>query len=269
MTIKDITSFSNITIKHITSLKDKKYSKRYNSFIIEGFDFILKAIQNNWQIETLLYSSFAETNEDLPQIITYSLNQNAEVIRTNSAILKKISGKENTQKIIAVVKSKIKDLNLLKLAKNTNYLALNNIRDAGNLGTIIRSCVAFSIPSIILVGDCVFPFNLEAVRASVGCIFDIDIYNISEKEFSEFIIKDKPNLIGTDLHAKADFRTIDYNKDTNIIIMGNEKNGLNVDIKNMCNILVKIPQAPNLNSLNLSVATSLMLFQAQQHKLTL
>lgn len=266
MSIKEITSFSNVLIKHISSLKDKKYSKKHNLFIVEGFEFVLKAINNNWNITHLLYSSLAEQNQILPNIITAALNQKVDVIKTNNAILKKITAKENTQKIIAVVKTKINLLDNLCLQPNTNYLALNNIRDAGNLGTIIRSCVAFSIPAILLIGETIYPFNLEAVRASVGFIFDIQIYSASELDFLNFIKQKKVNLIGADANSNNDFRKIKYTN-TNIIIMGNEKEGLALDISKICNTLVKIPQNKHLNSLNLSVAASLMLFQAQQDKL--
>ncbi len=269
MNIKNIKSFSNNSIKYISSLRDKKYSKQHNLFIVEGFEFILKGLKNNWQIAYLLYASAAEENLQLPQIITQALNQDAEIIRTNIAILKKITVKENTQPIIAVFKTKINKLDSLMLQKNNCYLALDRIRDAANLGVIIRSCAAFSISTLFLIGESVYPFNVEVVRASVGSIFDVNLYTATQNNFINFIKQKNAYIVGTNLNSTSDFREATYKKNTNIIIMGNEKEGLSIDLCNICDILVKIPQNNNLNSLNLSTATTLMLFEAQKDKLAI
>lgn len=269
MNIKEIKSFSNNLIKYISSLRDKKYSEQHGLFIVEGFDFILKGVKNNWQLAYLLYTPAAEENLQLAQIITQALNQKAEVIRTNLSILKKITAKENTQPIIAIFKVKTNNLNNFSFQKDSCYLALDRIRDSGNLGTIIRNCAAFSISSIFLIGESVYPFNIKVIRSSVGTIFDVDLYRTNQNEFIKFIKQKNCYTIGTDLSATTDFREPEYKKNTNIIIMGNEKEGLRLDLCNMCNILVKIPQNNNLNSLNLSAATALMLFEAQKDKLTI
>lgn len=264
MRIKEITSFSNKIIKFISSLKDKKYSKQHNLFIAEGFEYIEKALKNNWAIEYLLYDNKATDNPHLASIIKQALAQKALVIYTKQNILQKITAKENSQNLIAINRTEFHDIE--KLPINENCLALDNIKDAGNLGNIIRSSAAFAIKHIILIGDYVYPFSLEVIRATVGSIFEVKLYNIKQLNL---LTKKSKCLIGTSLNATTDFRDIDYKNNNNIIILGNEKNGLDIDNCKICDILVKIPQSNEINSLNISSAATLLIFAAQQHKLSM
>jgi TrmH family RNA methyltransferase len=141
------------------------------------------------------------------------------------------------------------------------WVALQAVRDPGNLGTIVRTADAAGCGGVILVGDCCDPYSVEAVRATMGSIFAVPLFQASAPEFIAWRSKWPGSVVGTLLTATTDYRRADYRRPT-LILMGNEQAGLPPELAAVCDVNVKIPMRGRADSLNLAVATGIMIYAA-------
>jgi TrmH family RNA methyltransferase len=141
------------------------------------------------------------------------------------------------------------------------WVALQAVRDPGNLGTIVRTADAAGCGGVILVGDCCDPYSVEAVRATMGSIFAVPISRVGVEEFVAWRVAWRGSVVGTLLSATADYRAVDYRRPT-LILMGNEQQGLPPELAAVCDVNVKIPMRGRADSLNLSVAAGIMIYAA-------
>jgi TrmH family RNA methyltransferase len=163
--------------------------------------------------------------------------------------------------VIAVFPQVFHDLASLDPAKAECWVALQAVRDPGNLGTIVRTADAAGCGGVILVGDCCDPYSVEAVRATMGSIFAVPLFKVSIEEFIAWRAHWPGSVVGTLLTAQSDHRTADYRRPT-LILMGNEQAGLPPELAAVCDVIVKIPRRGRADSLNLSVATGIMIYAA-------
>ena len=228
-----IESLSNAKVKNWNKLKEKKYRDEAALFLIEGDHLIKEALKKQMVVSTI------GLNE------TYDYTVNPE-------ILKKLSSQKSGTKEIAVVK-KIEE----KKVEGDKILILDNIQDPGNLGTIIRSAVAFNISTIILSDDCVDLYNDKVIRSSEGMIFNI---NIVRKKLIEIIPKLKENgytIYATTVNGKGYFE----NDSKIALVIGNEGNGIKEDILNLCDKNITIKMNKECESLNAGVAASILMYE--------
>lgn len=148
-------------------------------------------------------------------------------------------------------------------------MALDRVRDPGNLGTIIRTADAAGASGIILVGETTDPFSLETVRATMGSVFAMPIARASAEDFIAWQKAAGVRVVATHLAGSVDYRTIDYKSKPVVLLMGNEQAGLPVELAREAGALARIPQAGRADSLNLAIATGIMLFEARRHLLSL
>lgn len=235
------TSIENEHIKEIKKLNQKKYRDLNNKFIVEGEHIINEAIKANIVEEILLL----EGNE-----ITYK----GKVSFVTIKVLKYITELENPSKVIAVCKK------INNVIKGNHILALDNIQDPGNLGTIIRSAVAFNIDTIILSQNTVDLYNSKVLRSTQGMIFNINIVvSDLEKEIKE--LKNKNYKI---LTTKVDGGNLIKNiekKEKFVIIIGNEGNGVSEQLQQLSDEYIYIKMNEKCESLNAAIATSIILYE--------
>ena len=181
------------------------------------------------------------------------------MIEVSREILEKISRRDNPQTVIAVFPQVFGDLDQLKPEAASCWVALQAVRDPGNLGTIIRTADAAGCGGVILVGDCCDPYSVEAVRATMGSIFAVPLFKASEAEFLAWRRDWPGSVVGTLLSATTGYREADYRRPT-LILMGNEQAGLPPELAAVCDVNVKIPMRGRADSLNLSVATGVMIY---------
>jgi TrmH family RNA methyltransferase len=154
--------------------------------------------------------------------------------------------------------------------ENECWLALDRVRDPGNLGTIIRTADALGAKGVLLVGETTDPFALEAVRATMGSLFHMKLARANVDEFLSLAGQWKTSggqVIGTHLKGAVDHRSIDYTKGPQLLLMGNEQQGLTDELADACSKLALISMGGAADSLNLAVATGIMLFEARRHSL--
>ena len=228
-----IESLSNAKVKDWNKLKEKKYRDEAGLFLVEGDHLIKEALKKQMVVSTI------GLNE------TYDYTVNPE-------ILKKLSSQKSGTKEIAVVK-KIEE----RKVEGDKILILDNIQDPGNLGTIIRSAVAFNISTIILSDDCVDLYNDKVIRSSEGMIFNI---NIVRKKLIEIIPKLKENgytVYATTVNGNGYFEN-DYKI---ALVIGNEGNGIKENILNLCDKNITIKMNKECESLNAGVAASILMYE--------
>ena len=235
-----ITSVNNEKIKEIKKLNDKKYRDLNNLFLVEGEHLIKEAYQNNCLKEIIC-------------IENYNINLDVPIIYTKENVLKSISNLDNIN-IIGVCEKKNKSI------LGNRVVMLDNIQDPGNLGTIIRSSVAFNVDTLIISKDSVDLYNPKVLRATQGMIFSLNIIITDIKEKIQELKQNNYKIIGTDVNDGISVNTLEKN-DKICIIMGNEGKGISEDIKSLCDKFIYIKMNEKCESLNVGVATSIILYE--------
>ncbi|WP_395687641.1 TrmH family RNA methyltransferase [Aestuariivirga sp.] len=241
-----ITSSQNPTIKLIRSLTDKKRRLETGLFVAEGPKVLARAREQGWEPRYLL-----STTQPEPW-------GNAVLMRVEEKLMASLSAQTNPPSLLGVFDQKL----ALDVEPRGVWLALEDLRDPGNLGTIIRTADAFGATGIILVGSACDPFSPDCVRATMGSIFAIPIVKHSREAFLDLLRSWPGESVGTSLTATSSFRQ-SY-KGPLLVVMGSEGSGLSQDTAGSCAKLVHIPMRGGAQSLNVAVAAGLMLFEIQK-----
>ena len=237
-----ITSVHNQHIKELAKLKDKKYRDESDVFLVETKHLVLEAYKAGLIKELIL-----EANEIFPLDVP--------VLYVSKEVLKKLSSVESPSNVMAVV-YKRKDVNIL----GEKVLILDRIQDPGNLGTMIRSAVAFNIDTIICSKDTVDVYNPKVVRASQGMMFHVPIF-VRDTEKIIYELKDKDyKIVGTKVTNGHDVRESKIYSHFALVI-GNEGQGISKNIEELCDEYLYIKMNSNCESLNASVAASILMYE--------
>jgi TrmH family RNA methyltransferase len=264
-----ITSLTNDRVKLIRSLDMRKARRETGLFVAEGASVLMTARENGWRPQILVHGAEARDSRAHRDLIDWALREGSEGLEVSRAVLEKLAAKENPQNLMGVFEQRWETLPETKsLAKSALWVALDEIRDPGNLGTIMRTVDAVGADGVILVGNCCDPYQREAVRATMGSLFAVPLVKVERAAFVDWAKTWPGDRIGTHLDATADFREASYDGPT-LLIMGREGPGMSDEVAAVCNRLVKIPMAGKLDSLNLAVATALMLYEIKRGALKL
>ena len=207
----------------------------------------------------LVLNSERENDEGIVDIIKYCMAKQCSVLSVSERILSKISRKDNPQMILGVFEKKILKLDKVIESKNS-WVALDRVRDPGNLGTILRTCDATGVEGVILIGDCCDPFSPESTRASMGAIFSVKIVNSQLDEFIQYSKKWDGSIIASSMNASNSYKNINWGYKS-ILLSGNEQSGLLEELEKISHQKTKLPMRGSADSLNLSVATGILLYE--------
>jgi TrmH family RNA methyltransferase len=257
---RSITAFSNPLVKATRLLRDKKHRRDAGRFLAEGLRILTEAREAGRLPETLFY---AKDNADHPLVralVSATEDAGGEAIETTPDILSKLSGKDNPGAVIGVYAEFLTPLADLDRTTAPIWLVAERLRDPGNLGTILRTADAVAAGALILLDDCVDPFSVEAVRASMGALFTVPVARASWTEFETWLRAGPGQLVGLSLETDADYRAADYEPPT-FLLTGNEAQGMPAAMAAACDLLVKIPMLGKADSLNAAVATAVMAYE--------
>jgi RNA methyltransferase, TrmH family len=266
--IKHITSLANPIVKDIRALALPKNRKASGLFVAEGLKLVGEAIEAGWTAKTLVYAASVQSQPLLARLSATVHARGGAVLTVSEAILTKISRRDNPQMVLGVFEQKLMSPGAIHGRGDEVWVALEGIRDPGNLGTIVRTADAVGAAGVILIGETVDPFSVEAVRATMGSIFAVPLARMSRDEFARLAARWPGTLVGTHLAATLDYRKVDYRTPV-LLLMGTEQAGLTAEAKAAATTLVKIPMAGKADSLNLAVATAVMLFEIRRGRLKL
>lgn len=265
--VKEVTSLSNPIVKDVKALALKKFRDQQNAFMAEGLKLVIDALDLGWTIKTLIFAKTQLGNQTVESVAARAKAGGALVLEVSEKVLGAITRRDNPQMVVGVFEQKWLPLKDVRPAQGEVWIALDRVRDPGNLGTIIRTADAVGAKGVILVGETTDPFSLETVRATMGSVFAIPVVKASPEAFMSWRRGLKAKIVGTHLKGSVDYRTVDYSKDATILLMGNEQQGLPDDLAAACDTLIRIPQAGRADSLNLAVATGVALYEIRRHAL--
>lgn len=233
------TSTSNEKIKNIKKLQNKKYRDQENLFIVEGEHLVKEAFSLS-RLELLIVEENYDIDIDIPKMIV------------SGRVMKYLSELETPTHYLGVVKK-----------NNNNFIgkriiALDGVQDPGNLGTIIRSSVAFNFDTILLSKDCVDTYNSKVLRATQGMILKV---NIIRCDLCEVLSKlDNYKIYGTSVVNGKNIKDV-KEKNNVVVVMGNEGTGVTNEVQELCNDFIYIPMNKNCESLNVAVASSIIMHE--------
>ena len=257
-----ITSLANKDVKLLRSLQARKYRKQTGWFLAEGMRICREAMHSGHAPQRLVYSAEAQVaqNDMLAELIEACGKAGGRTMAVAPDVLVKISRKDNPQMVIGAFNQTWLSSQKIVPARDDLWIALDRVRDPGNLGTIMRTADAVGAKGLILIEDCTDPYSLEAVRASMGAVFTVGLVKMSEAEFVPFSKNWKGEIIATALQASVDYRLADYSKPT-IILMGNEQAGLTERLRAHATQAIRMPMLGRSDSLNLGVATGVCAYE--------
>lgn len=258
-----ISSKDNEQIKYVKKLKEKKFRDETHEYIIEGIKLIREAIEENVTIKTIIICEDCVEGENaIEQSLLYEIAK-YNCIYVKRKIFQLLTDVMTPQGIMAVVEQG--DNNDAIDYHQDIILALDNIQDPGNLGTILRTADSANLKQIILTKETADPYNPKVVRSTMGAIFRMNIIttNSLEKTLKE-IQKHHFEVVATSLETENSIYDIDYQK--KVIVIGNEAKGVSRDIQNLADKKVKIPMLGKTESLNASVAAGIMIYEYVREK---
>jgi TrmH family RNA methyltransferase len=256
-----VTSLTNPTVKAVRALHLRKERDETGLFVAEGLKIVTEAVEVGAPPAILMYGREAESHSLLARAVAATEAARGEVIEVTPEILAKVSRRDNPQAVVGVFRQRFTDLAALEPQTAPCWVALHRVRDPGNLGTIIRTLDAAGGGGVILVGECCDPYSVEAVRATMGSIFAVALTRADEAAFARWRHRWPGSVVGTLLSASADYRTAERRAPV-MILMGNEQQGLPPEMAALCDVNVKIPMRGRADSLNLAVATGIMIYSA-------
>ncbi len=267
--VKEVTSLANPIVKDIKALALKKFRDEQRAFMAEGLKLVIDALDLGWSIRTLVFAKAGLGNPVVEKAAARTVAAGGLVLEVSEKVLSAITRRDNPQMVVGVFDQKYLPLNDIRPTGNDVWVALDRVRDPGNLGTVIRTIDAVGAKGLILVGETTDPFSLETVRATMGSVFAVPIARATGEQFLAWR-KGFPGLVaGTHLKGAVDYRSVDFGGKPTLLLMGNEQQGLPDDLAASCDRLLRIPQAGRADSLNLAVATGVMLFEVRRAALKL
>lgn len=256
---RQVTAFSNPTVKRLRSLRDKKARREEGLFLAEGLRILAEARDSGMLPEIVAFSAEGAKHSLAAEIIAATESAGGEAIETTPDILSKMSGKDNPQMLLGAYRQASTSLGQVDRSRAPLWIVVQALRDPGNIGTILRTGDAVGAGGLILIDDCADPFSVEAVRASMGAVFTQEIATARWHEFIGWLRSGDGQLVGTSLKATQDYLEAEYCKPC-FLLIGNEQQGLPPDYEAECDLLVKIPMAGRADSLNAAVAAAVMAF---------
>lgn len=264
--VRSVTAPSNPAIKDIRALAQRKHRAETGLFVAEGLKLVADGLAKDWACETLVMAEGMLEHPFAARTAATARARGATILTASAPVMEAITRRENPQSVVGVFRQRLLKLDAVDARTATVWVALEGVRDPGNLGTIIRTADGAGASGVILIGDTTDPFALEAVRATMGSIFHVPVVKVRSEDFLAWRPGFPGSVVGTHLKGSVDYRTPDY-REPAILLMGTEQSGLTDAMAAACDILVRIPMAGGADSLNLAVSTGIALYEMRRGRL--
>ena len=263
MQYKEITSTQNQLVKQILVLKEKsRERKKTGLFIIEGQRELLLATKANYKIKTVLFYLNLVSSDDLDALISSEI----ERIQISKDVFEKLAYRSSTEGIIAIAEIKQHKLNDLKFPKeNALILVAEAPEQPGNIGAILRTADAAHVDAVIIANPKGDVYNPNIIRSSVGCVFTNQVAVADTKEVITFLKDHKISIYSAILQEAVNYHEQDYTKSTAIVV-GTEANGLSDTWRQASTQNIKIPMQGEIDSMNVSVAAGILIFEVKRQR---
>lgn len=268
---KQISSSQNPYIKQLIQLKDKSRERKKNGlFLIEGEREILLALKGGYELETILFNPEIIGSEQLNNLTTKRFNdstiQQTNTIEITAEVYQKLAYRDTTEGVLAVSKSKSHEINNLDFkTKNPLILVAEAPEKPGNIGALLRTADAANVDAVIIANPKTDLYNPNIIRSSVGCVFTNQIVTGSTSEIIEFLKSKHINIYCAALQASVNYDTQDFTKPTAIVV-GTEATGLSDEWLQNSTQNIIIPMQGEIDSMNVSVAAGILIFEAKRQR---
>lgn len=253
-----IKSPSNSKFKFIKNLTKKKYRLKEKKFLVEGYRIVKQIFEKKLLEMIVIDDSLAQ--EKIDEIKNEF--SKIDIVFLDSKLFSQISDTKNSQGIMGICKMNLDS----KINLDEEFiLILDRVQDPGNMGTIIRTADAVGIKSIILLKGCVDPFNDKALRSSMGSICNIKLLNLKEEEMLCLVKENDFSIVSSFLRTDNYYNEVNYPNKVALVI-GNEANGISDNLIKKSDLLVKIPIFGEVESLNASIASAIMMYKIKETK---
>jgi TrmH family RNA methyltransferase len=254
-----ISSTHNPAVRRIRSLRSRKGREETGLFLAEGIRIVGEAAELGAEIESLVTAPELLTS-DFARGLVERLRGTVPVLELSPAVFESISGKEGPQGIAAVIRQRLCSLDQTDPRRGLCWIALEGVADPGNLGSILRTSDAAGAAGILLLGATTDPYDPSAVRGSMGALFSQQLVRTDLNNLRQWSGANDIAIVGTGDAATLDYREAEYRRPL-ILLMGSERQGLSPEARALCGALVRIPMTGRSDSLNLAVATGVMLYE--------
>ncbi len=259
--MKVITSSQNPFIKSLIQLQEKaKARKQSGTFLIEGMREIELAIKGNYEIETMLFLPELVSEAQINQLV-----KGSEPIEISKEVYQKLAYRDTTEGILAIAKTKSLNLSDLRLPENPLIVVLEALEKPGNIGAVLRTCDAANIDAVIIANPKTDLYNPNIVRSSVGCLFTNQIAIGTTEEVIDFLIQNNISFYSATLQNSTSYHTQNYTKPTALVV-GTEATGLTQLWRDKATQNIIIPMQGEIDSMNVSVAAAILIFEAKRQR---
>lgn len=255
-----ISSQSNPAIRQIRGLRSRKEREQTGLFFIEGIRIVAEAVQTGAAIESLVVAPDLLTSDFAGDLVEQQRRTGIPVVEVTPGVFESLSSKDGPQGLGAVVRQRWESLDTVSPGPGPGWVALSAVQDPGNLGTILRTADAVGCSGVILVGPTTDPYDPAALRASMGAVFAQRLVRADVAQLAAWKRRTGAVLVGTSDAAATDYRSAAYKLPV-VLFMGSERQGLSEEEKALCDLMVGIPMVGRSDSLNLAVATAVVLYE--------
>lgn len=258
-----ITSKDNVNIKLYQKLvSNKKTRNERNMFVLEGLRICLDAVKENLELYCVFITELAiEKYSEALNFLVENISSE-KIFYISNELGDKLSDTKSSQGIFAIMNKLDKNLNADTIISNGKYIVLNNLQDPGNIGTILRTADAVGIDGVIITNDCCDIYNPKVIRSTMGSLFRIKLWDECQIDevLNAFVEKEITTFAAVIDKNATSLVECDFSKGSAVII-GNEGNGLPINISNKCDKKLTIKMNGNINSLNAAMATGIIMWE--------
>jgi TrmH family RNA methyltransferase len=259
---KEISSVQNAFIKHLIQLKEKsRVRNKTGLFLIEGLREITLAAKGNYELQTILFNPDIISENQISKLT----HQSIDVIEISKEVYQRLAHRDKTEGILAVAKIRLHSLTTLKLTHNPLILVAEAPEKPGNIGALLRTADAANLDAVIIANPKSDLYNPNIIRSSVGCLFTNNIAVGSTSEIIHYLKEHNFHIYCAALQASKLYTSQDYTKST-AFVMGTEATGLSDEwLKNSTQNII-IPMQGEIDSMNVSVAAGILIFEAKRQR---
>jgi RNA methyltransferase, TrmH family len=249
------------TLAKIKKLQsDRCYRDRTGLFFAEGIRNFIQTVDHGFSIDALIYSERLLISPIARKLVRNLKRAGVAFARVTPEQFRIISQTERASGVAAIVRQRVQRLDQVEPGKHLCWTALSHIRSPGNLGSLLRTSAAVGAAGLIIIGNSIDPFDPNVVRATMGAIFKQSIVRTTAEQFRCWIQTHNLQVVGASPNGPVDYDQIRYTPPT-ILMLGNERSGLTQDEQSICRQIVRIPMREGIDSLNVAVAGSLLLYE--------
>lgn len=261
-----ITSSANEQVKSIRKLRERKVRNETGTYYIEGIRIVLEALTQPDRVKTLLYARELMESQLAAEAVQKAAASGVKVLEVSASVFETFALKDGPMGLAAVVQQNWQSLDRVDPKQMGLWVGLDSVADPGNLGTIMRTADAVGASGIFLLDHCTDPYDPAAIRASMGAIFSLQLVKLTSADFLLWKSLHQVVAIGTSDAAKQDYEEALYPVNM-VLLMGSERQGLQPTLMQAADQMVSLPMNGKSDSLNLAVATGVMLYQINsQHR---